>query len=644
MKPLHQLFAAIALVIAALLLPASCASIGSPDGGPYDETPPSFIGATPPMGAPNSHETRIKLYFDEYIKMENASDKVIVSPPQINQPEITASGREITVKLNDTLRANTTYTVDFSDAISDNNEGNPLGKFTYFFSTGHDVDTLEVSGTVITAAELEPVKGILVGLHSDLSDTAFTTTPFLRVGRTDDDGKFTIKGVAKGTYRIYALKDAEGDFRFTQKSEMIAVGLDTITPTHMPDVRTDTAWRDSTHYDSVRVVHYTRFMPDDIVLRAFTEVQTNRYLLKSERLTPQSFTLYFTAAADTMPLLRGLNFHAAQALIPEPNATRDTITYWVRDTLALALDTLAFALTYDKTDDSTLVRANITDTLELVPRTKLSKQREDFAKEIEKWEKAIARAERQGLDAPTTPRPRPTLAVTYDVRPTIAPNENPTLRLEYPPSHIDTSRIRLMLVENDTTSTAAPFRLIPDSLSSRSYTLFAAWRPGQSYRIEVDAAAFTDIYGHTNDSTQLRTSVGSEDAYGTLFVRLVGMDSTTIVQLLGNNGKMQMQTRADASGNAEFYYIRPGKYYMRAFVDTNGNGLWDTGRYDIGLMPEETYYYNELIDIPARWDVEREWTPRATPLNHQKPGALVKQKSTTKQTVKNRNAERERNK
>ena len=151
------------LLLLALLL-CSCARMGRPDGGWYDETPPYVVGAVPKDGGTQVSARKIRILFNEFIKLENASEKVVVSPPQMEQPGIKALGKRIDVEIKDSLKPNTTYTVDFSDAISDNNEGNPLGNYTYSFSTGERIDTLQVSGYVLQADNLEPVKGILVGL------------------------------------------------------------------------------------------------------------------------------------------------------------------------------------------------------------------------------------------------------------------------------------------------------------------------------------------------------------------------------------------------------------------------------------------------------------------------------------------------
>ena len=208
----HPLLKAWTGLLLACILAAACARMGNPDGGWYDETPPRVIGASPSDKAAGVSSRKVHIYFDEYIKIDNATEKVVVSPPQLEMPEIKAQGKRIAVSLLDSLKPNTTYTIDFSDAISDNNEGNPLGNYTYSFSTGKVIDTLEVAGTVLDASNLEPVKGILVGLYDDLADSAFRTKPMLRVSRTDSQGRFIIKGVASGKYRIYALQDADGNY------------------------------------------------------------------------------------------------------------------------------------------------------------------------------------------------------------------------------------------------------------------------------------------------------------------------------------------------------------------------------------------------------------------------------------------------
>lgn len=290
MKPFfRRLLGAVAMV--AVLY--SCASIGRLEGGPVDETPPRFVASSPSPGALHNKKKKIVIEFDEFIKLDKANEKVVISPPQVQQPEIKANGKKVVITLQDTLKANTTYTVDFADAIQDNNEGNPLEAFTYTFSTGADLDSMAIAGTLLEASNLEPVKGMLVGLHADLADSAFTTRPFDRVGRTDSRGQFSIRGVAPGKYRIYALKDADQNFYFSQPTEVIAFNDSLIIPSMEGRVRQDTVWKDSLTIDTIMERKYTYFLPDDVMLRCFKEQTFSQRLLKTERLTPQKFSIYF---------------------------------------------------------------------------------------------------------------------------------------------------------------------------------------------------------------------------------------------------------------------------------------------------------------------------------------------------------------
>ncbi len=344
---MKKLFYIIILVCAIV----SCARMGQPDGGWYDDDPPRIISSTPEDGATGVTAKKITIQFNEYIKLADATQKVIVSPPQLEMPEIKEAGKKIVVELKDTLKPNMTYTIDFSDAISDNNEGNPLGNYTFTFSTGEQIDTFEVAGNVLDASNLEPVKGILVGLYDDLSDSAFRKKPLLRVSRTDGRGRFVIKGVAPGEYRVYALQDADGDYVFNQKSEMIAFSHRTYQPSSKPDIRQDTIWKDSLHIDNIIQVPYTHFYPDDITLLAFQEIQTDRYLLKQpERNEANRFKLYFSYGNPQLPVIRGLNFNADNAFILEASEKKDTLTYWLRDTVLVNQDTLRMELSYLMTD------------------------------------------------------------------------------------------------------------------------------------------------------------------------------------------------------------------------------------------------------------------------------------------------------
>ena len=381
------------LLTLSISLLTGCARMGQPDGGWYDDTPPHVVASNPEDLSTNVRSRKITILFDEYIKLDNPTEKVVISPPQLEAPEIKGAGNRITVEIKDSLIPNTTYTVDFSDAISDNNEGNPMGNYTYSFSTGDVIDTLEVAGYVVDAETLEPIKGILVGLYDNLSDTAFTTLPMLRVARTNEEGRFIVKGVAPGSYRTYALQDVDANYYFSQKSEQLAFSPEVIVPSCKPDVRQDTIWRDSLHIDNITQTGYTHFLPDDIVLRAFTEPLTDRFLVKNERSIPERLSFFFSYGSSELPKIQGLNFDERDAFILESSEKGDTLNYWLRDTLLVNQDTLRMAFSYLFTD-STGMLVSHTDTLELLAKTSYEKRQKEKAKEyviqIQRAERLIA--------------------------------------------------------------------------------------------------------------------------------------------------------------------------------------------------------------------------------------------------------------
>ena len=618
------------------LLLVSCAKMGQPDGGWFDETPPKVIGASPADGAVNVNQKKINIYFDEFIKLDNPSEKVVVSPPQLEQPEIKGAGRRIQISLVDSLKANTTYTIDFSDAISDNNEGNPMGNYTYSFSTGAAIDTMEVSGHVLESENLEPVKGILVGLYADHADSAFRTKPMLRVSRTDSRGRFVIKGVAPGSYRIYALQDQDGDYKFSQKSEKIAFSHDIIVPSCKPDVRQDTTWVDSLHIKSIDQVDYIHFLPDNIVLRAFTEPLTDRFFLKAERQKANSFTLFFSYGDSILPQIKGLNFDAENAFLVEASEKKDTITYWLKDTALVNQDTLLMDITYCMTD-STGVLVNKTDSAqEILSKEPYAKRMKEQEKELAAWTKKQEKKKKKGEPYDSVMEVKP-LDVQLSVSSQFDPDQNVIFSFPTPLAKVDTAAIHLY-AKHDTLWYRAPMEFLP--LENRKYELRGEWRPDIEYSLEVDSAAFKDIYGLASKPIKQGFKVNSLDTYGTLLVNITSLhDLPLIVQLLDAQDKMVKETKT-VNGVAEFYYLKPQKYYMRLIVDRNNNGKWDTGNYDSDQQAEEVYYYPEAIECKAKWDLTESWDPLARELSLQKPGAITKQKPDKEKKVKNQNVQR----
>ena len=640
----------VGLLLLATTLLASCARMGRPDGGWYDETPPRVIASTPADRSTNVSAKKVNIYFNEFIKLDNASEKVVVSPPQLEQADIKATGKKIGIQMKDSLKPNTTYTIDFSDAIKDNNEGNPMGNYTYSFSTGDHIDTLEVAGTVLSAQDLEPVKGILVGLYAEFEDSCFLKQPMLRVARADSHGHFVIKGVAPGTYRIYALNDQDGNYCFSQKSEQIAFSHDTIRPSFCDAVRQDTLWLDSLHIKDIKRTGYIRFTPDDLVLRAFEHVQTDRFFLKAERQQANSFSLFFSYGSNQLPELKPLNFDATDRLLIEPSAHRDTITYWLCDTALVNQDTLNIAMTYQMTDTLGNLIAQ-TDTLQILSKQPYERRLKEAQKSYEEWKKKEEKKRKRGEPYDSIMPPKE-LAYRLQLESKLDPDRNIRFEFDTPLAAIDTSKIHLY-AKHDSLWYVAPMRFNPirtkmwgDSIateeSKRVYTLRAEWRPDIEYSLEIDSLAFTDIYGLTSAKLKKGFKVSALDDYSSVVLNIQQLSGKNIVvELLNKEDKAVKSVRTN-NGSAAFYYIKPGTYYARLFVDTNNNGIWDTGDYNANLQPEEVFYYPYKIECKAKWDMNLSWDITAKPLDQQKPGDIKKQKGEQQRKIQQRNIERAR--
>ena len=565
------------------ILICACANIGSPDGGAYDETPPCVLFSEPDNQAVNANSKKIRIRFNEYIKIENASDKVVVSPPQTESPNVRADGKSVRIDLFDSLQANTTYTIDFSDAIVDNNEGNPMGNYTYSFSTGPTIDTMEVTGYVLNAEDLEPIKGILVGLYqinedSIVPDSIFRTRAFERVSRTNGSGRFVIKGVAANKrYRAFALQDMDGNFFFS---------------------------------------------------------------LKELREVPERFTVFFTAPADTLPRIKGISFEGDGGFILEPSEKGDTITYWIPDTTIAYTDTLAMEYSYLDTDTlGQLVWK--TDTLELLPKTTRAKQLKELEKKNEEWEKEQKKKRKQNPNLPPEENPNLITFLNVEMKPagSIAPNQIPIITISEPAQLPDTTAMRLRL-KVDSLWVDEPYQIIPLSNHPRRFQLLADWEPGEQYRFEIDSATVTGALGHTNRPVTQDIRIRREEEFGTLFVHVIHPDTGIVVQLLNGSDKPIAIERANAEGRADFYYVKPGTYYLRCFVDKNGDGVWTTGDYDAGIAPEETYYFPQPLTMKALWELNQDWEPRSIAAMKQKPAKITKQKPDKEKQIKQRNLER----
>lgn len=628
MHKINTFLRTITAILFGVLLLYSCASIGRPDGGPIDETPPVMTSSSPNINETNVTKNKISIHFDEYIRLDNASQKVVVSPPQLQQPLIKPLGKKISITLQDSLKANTTYTIDFGDAIVDNNEGNPMGDFTFTFSTGDVIDTMSVSGVVLEASNLEPVKGILVGLQDNLNDSAFTTIPFTRVASTDSRGKFTIHGVSPGKYHIFSLDDKDQNYFFSQKTEKIAFLDSIIIPSTILSIKNDTLWKDSITVDTILEKNYTKFLPDDILLRVFQESVYNQYLKKSERKSENILTLQFSEKADTLPTIKGINFDEKHLIVDTKFPCDTIINYFVKDSLVFLKDSLVMQVDYLHTDTLNQL-VNKTDTILFYYKHKKTTPTKSKNTDVEEEaNKPIIKE----LDLEIIG------SVPLDVY------EGIQLAFKVPLQSANTNMIQL-LEQKDTIwseiQNKENYSIAKDEDNIKIYNIFYNWNPGGSYKLKVDSAAFTDIYGRTNNLKEHEFNIKKLEDYGSVEFNITGLNNQNAFVELLNASDEAIRVEEVQNNRCGFYYLNPGKYGARLIIDSNNNGLWDTGNYENKIEPENVYYYPSIIEFKANWSTSQDWDLLSTPIPNQKPNDLKKQKPD-EDKKKNRNQARTR--
>lgn len=652
-----------------------CASTGSPGGGLYDETPPVLVRSEPAEGAVSISKQKITMRFDENIKLDNANERLTVSPPQEKTPTILSNAKTLTIELLDSLKPNTTYTIDLGDAVQDNNEGNPMENLTLTFSTGDHIDTMKILGTVLNAADLEPIAGAFVGIYAInedgtfapkgtpgdsvqlaidsivalYPDSIFSLRPFERAGKSDAYGRFTISGVAPGYYRMFALKDGNTNYKYDLFTEDIAFVDTLISPSVGSHMASDTIWNrfDSTMVDSIYVHEVTDYYPNDLCLRMFNEGRLNRYLDNSKWKDSITITFTFAAALPEPPVITLLGeeelgpaaIDKDSWLICEPNPTNDTLTYWLRDSVIYHRDTLQLQVTYPFTQNGIDVMRTDTIPFErpvVAPPADSKEKDSDDKADSKKGKKR--RQKKDDTPADTLP-PKPVFMTLRMIEKTLEIGGKPHLEASAPLDSIDLSALHLEQ-KKDTIWETLDFELEQDSLNLRRYTLLAKphFSPGQSYRLIADSASMFDIYGHPVDSTAISFSEKKSEEYAHLLIEVSGIEGPAFVQLVNEKDK-PLQQVALRNNQARFVNAPAVKCYVRLVCDTNGNDKFDAGSLTERRQPEAVYYMPKMLEMRADWQYREAWQVDTQDLVNQKPEGVRQNKPKEKAKKKSKNEE-----
>lgn len=579
----------------------SCANrAAGPTGGPKDSIPPVVLRTVPLNNALNYKKKEIQVFFDENISLEKVNENVVISPPQKTQPIVKANARVLTVSIQDDLQDSTTYSILFGNAIVDLNEKNPLPNYTFSFATGPEIDTLQVSGKLIKAENLDPMPGILVGLHKNLHDTAILRDQFTRVAKTDDEGRFTIQNIKAGKYKLYALLDLDRDFRY-QPGEEVAFYDSIVIPEIKMVQQTDTLWKDSVTIDTIKTESKLTYLPNNLLLKLFKENRKRQYLVKSERPAEKYFNLFFNDKQDSLPKIEPLNFDVDTRFLIQKTERLDSLVYWMPDSMVYRQDTLKMAVTYLKSD-SVFQLVSTTDTLNLI----LRKPR-------------ITGKSKTNEVKPVVPLTyKSNLAGSFDIYSDI------WLEFEEPLVSVLTEKIKLVH-KVDTVLKPIDFSWLPMDSIRRKFAIRYTWKPQESYELQIDSAAFVSIYERTTPAQTIPFKIKSLDEYSAMKIVLQEFDSLAVLQVLDAKETVIQTQRAKVKGNL-FEYLKPGEYFVRLFIDTNRNGIWDPGDLGKRLQPEPVYYFNKKLTLRANWELEETFNHLDPVLLNKKPEELLKTK------------------
>ena len=577
----------IVAVLAWIVIISSCANPGMPVGGPQDTIPPVLVKTEPGYKSVNFKGKDVKITFNEYINTEAISEALVISPPMIKKPIIRTKSKTLIIEFNEELKDSATYSLDFKNSVADNNEKNEIENFRFSFSTGAVFDSLRVSGRLMNSFNLEPIDKGLVLLHSNLHDSAVYRTRPNYIAKTDKEGIFMFDNIAPGKYHLFSLNDANNNLLYDEGAEEIAFEDSLIIPSAEYIEEVDTIF---TATDTIVVMGHTHFYPEPIYLQQFTEDIFDQYLDSYSRDSRYKCTFVFNESVRDSFELNLINNDVKDWYLVEYNENVDSLIIWIADTTVARQDTLLMEVCFLQLDSANqLFLQRDTVSMNFVDKTN------DRLKKRKKTDDEIE-----------TPEPAIQFPLQTDISSSVVElNKNLGLNFPEPVFTFDSTKIILFLTE-DTLKKPLNFKFEKDTVEYRKYNVLYPWEPEEKYTLQVDSAAFTNIFGITSRKLTLRFSAREEDFYGTVSLSLTGVEMPVIVQLLTNSAdeKVVVQQTISENGKLLFGYLKPDKYRVKMIYDRNGNGKWDTGSFQDKIQPEMVTYINNVIKVRSNWEIE----------------------------------------
>jgi hypothetical protein len=584
----NKIIILVIIVIGYLSFFTSCANIGMPSGGLKDTIPPVIVRSVPIYGQRNINDQKVRLTFNEFIIIEGLNEKFVVSPPTVKKPIIRTKGKTLIVDLNEKLKPNTTYSLDFKDGVADNNERNALKNLRLAFSTGPVFDSLRVVGFIKDAFNLEPIANSYVLLYRGRSDTLIYKTRPDFIAKTDKNGFFAVTNLPSDTFQVYGLSDVDNNLKYTPGADSISFLDNLVVPSAKFLPERDTV---ITGVDTLLVFGKTKFSPEPLYLLRFGEPFFDLRLDKSTHPSRKVVDLVFTQSVKDTFSIEPVNFKAKPGWkYTEMSAKSDSVRVWLTDSLVYSKDTLVFKVDYLQ-QDSLKQYYTKSDTLKLYFT--------DVTQSSKNKRKERRRVEKEELSIPLTTN----VKAGFDIYRKIL-IESPE-----PISLFDTTKISLF-EKKDTIYTPISFKLTADSLNKRRYHLAHPWKYGTNYKLTIDSAALKTIYSTYSKKLKEEFKTQEEDYYGKIILDIKNVTVPTIIELLTDDKDEKIVQSIPVSKDEliTFKFLEPRKYLIKAIFDRNNNGKWDTGNLKKKIQPEEVMYYLSVVKVRSNWENKDNWS------------------------------------
>lgn len=569
-------------VLAGVFSP-SCANTSTPpSGGVKDTIPPVIIGLKPLPGTVDvPTDTKIEIEFNEYFTVKDPK-AIYLSPPQAKSPKYKIRGRRLVVYFEEKLEDNTTYTLDLTGAIADNNEGNMYPGYTLVFSTGPELDSMVVTGTVRDYKTLQPVKGATVMLYKDLADSAvFLHRPDAAV-KTDDWGFFALRNVADTLFRLYAITDESSTNMYLPDNDKIAFDDSVFRPTLVASDQLPELFK----YDMKDTLHCMARNSEHELLM-FRERPSKQMISNKAWTADRAFYISFMAPDAEIDSIWVRNIPSGR-LIMQFNPERDSLELWINDRRRMP-DTLNVFVDYMKTD-SAGVLSPFTERLRLTPEKKTSK----------------LKSSKKNLKHDDT-----TCVFKLTAEDKTVEQNGFQIEFTYPIITEGFDSVKLISVNPRQQKSEMSFDVSRDSTNLRKYTIMPKDKlmSGYEYTLKIPHRKFRDINGFYNDSTEVKLSLPNDDKLSSFTLEVSGVQRKYLVDLLDEKRTNVLRSfHISSDTSLLFPYLDKGKYSLRITEDYNGNGIVDTGNLLQHREPEKVKFLtlkngSYVIDIPEASEI-----------------------------------------